>query len=164
VSKEDGVIRGVDEKALVNGVIDTLIDSTKGWFSTPLTREWLETRVKFDIPTDAFSEPDFEGSVEYQADSLVISKEVFLFQCVAINVRKAEKVVISFEDVSEDVEDADLPLTTDDVIGIGPTRRTIQKDVVMNARNKAARALFAAESLTHAFLEEYGETDWEDSD
>ena len=167
VSKDDGVVSPpLDELtgSLLKDLIPIIIDSTKGWFSTPLTQEWLIKRVKFDIPIDPMSAPDFEGSVEYVASQLIISKEVFLFQCSVAQVKAAEKIVISFEDDKNSVKEEDLPISKEEVIGIGPTRRILQKEFVMKARIKAARALFNAERLSQEFLEEYGDTDWESED
>jgi len=166
VSKEDGVVKPAVEDLtrgdLYDGVIDTLIQGTKGWFSKPLTQDWLQTRVKFDIPIGEV-EADFEGTVEFQAARLIISKEVFLFQCPIVRKQEAEKVVISFEEPEVVAPAAAEPeLVEGGPMGIGPTRRIIQKEVVMKARNKAARALFAAERMTQEFVEEFGDTDWED--
>jgi len=166
VSKEDGVVKPAVEDLtrgdLYDGVIDTLIQGTKGWFSKPLTQDWLQTRVKFDIPIGEV-EADFEGTVEFQAARLIISKEVFLFQCPIVRKQEAEKVVISFEEApAAAAEPAEPELVQGEAVGIGPTRRILQKEVVMKARNKAARALFSAERMTQEFVEEFGDTDWED--
>ena len=145
-------------KAIYDDIIDTVIKSTKGWFSTPLTQEWLLTRVKFDIPIQDI-QSEFEGTVEFQASHLVISKETFLFQCPIVSQKEAEKVVISFEE--EIVEAPEPDISQEEPMCIGPTRRILQKEIVIKARNKAARALFAAERMTQEFLEEFGDTDWE---
>jgi hypothetical protein len=171
VSKEDGVVKPAVEDLtrgdLYDGVIDTLIKGTKGWFSKPLTQDWLQTRVKFDIPIGEV-EAEFEWTVDFQVSRLIISKEVFLFQCPIVRKQEAEKVVISFEEAEQaeaaqaEAGPAEPELVQGEAVGIGPTRRILQKEVVMKARNKAARALFSAERMTQEFVEEFGDTDWED--
>jgi hypothetical protein len=42
------------------------------------------------------------------------------------------------------------------------TRQQEQKSIVLAARLRAAKALFKAERLTQAYVQTYGETDWED--
>lgn len=159
-----------------------LITSTKGWFSKPLTPEFLQGKVNTsfcvvgegkDSPTDT----TFEGTLEWAIYELVISKDVFLFRHSLVNRIPDEKISIEFpEDSVEDsnpaqssqvqesqeeqiafAEDSSAPL------GIGPTRQQHQKTLVLKARSKAARALFHAERLTQQYYEEFGEdTEWED--
>jgi len=148
------------KKELIPDLSTTIIESTKGWFSNPLTDIWLKSRINFTIPTHDIPS-DFEGTIEYIAKGLVISKEEFMFECSILNMNRAEKIIIDFH---EDLE-PDLPLVSTDPMGIGPTRRAIQKKLVMKTRAKAARALFHAERLTHEYAQLYGEnTDWEDDD
>ena len=165
VSKEGGVVEpSLEEltKGLYDPVIDLIIKGTKGWFSKPLTEECLQTRVKFDVPIGEI-EAEFEGTVDFQAARLVISKDVFLFQCLVVAKKEAEKVVISFEEEAAVPEPAPEPdLIQGEPMGIGPTRRILQKETVMKARNKAARALFTAEHMTQEFVEEFGDTDWDE--
>jgi hypothetical protein len=163
VLKEDGVVHPDAKeltKDLMDGLIHEIIHSTKGWFSTPLTQIWLSSRIQFEfdeIPAD------FEGSVEYEANQLIISKEVFLFR-FATTRKEAEKIVISFEgdNVAEEKSAIDeIPVSNDNPLGIGPTRRMLEKEVVQKARRKAARALFTAERLSQEYLEKYDDTDWD---
>ena len=170
-NKEDGQITQLsDSESLIQSLLQPLIDGTKGWFTKPLTKEWLQPRISFDTPTSEIP-ADFEGTADYQASKLVISKEAFVFECSIIELKPVEKVMIDFKEevadaAEEETEDAEavqeIPLVESTPLGIGPTRRILQKEVVMKARAKAARALFKAERLTLEYSQLYGEdTDWE---
>jgi len=145
-----------------------LIKSTQGWFSKPLTEEFLKGKIQYDIPT---SVPEsFEGLVEWQIQRLIISKEKFLFVCVVAQTVEDEKVSLEFpeepspEEPSPKEPDEEIPLHEEAPLGIGPTRRSLEKEKVLSARSKAARALFHAERLTQEFYQTFGETDWEDEE
>jgi hypothetical protein len=155
-----------------------LIKSTQGWFSKPLTEEFLKGKIQYDIPT-SFSEPPasfakppasfaetFEGLVEWQIQQLIISKEQFLFVCSVTNTVEDEKVSLEFpeEHEVEVTPEEEIPLHEEAPLGIGPTRRSLEKEKVLSARTKAARALFHAERLTQEFYQNFGETDWEDEE
>lgn len=132
-----------------------IVAATHGWFSKPLTEEFLRDKIQLTIPTSSLAE-SFEGSVEWQMVSLTISKDVFLLTFDLIGQKEDEKICIKFE------EEEEIPLQQAEAIAIGPTRRQIQKKNVLKARAKAARSLFTAERLTQAYCEEFGEdTDWE---
>jgi hypothetical protein len=149
VSKEGDEVKPLIEeltKGLYDDAIDIIITGTKGWFSKPLTQEWLQTRVKFDVPIGEI-EAEFEGTVDFQVGRLIISKELFLLECPIVGKKEAEKVVISFEEEAEP-EATEPELIQGEPMAIGPTRRILQKETVMKARNKAARALFTAEHMT----------------
>jgi len=153
-----------------------LITSTKGWFSKPLTSDFLQGKVKTRFseatldqrPTDE----QFEGTLEWAIQELIISKDVFLFRYSVVNRVADEKISIEFpEDSVEKVSLAEAPLDeqitfaedSSAPLGIGPTRQQHQKTLVLKARTKAARALFHAERLTQQYYEEFGEdTDWDD--
>ena len=150
--------------------ISHLIKSTQGWFSKPLTDIFLKGKIHYDIPT---SVPEsFEGLVEWEIQRLVISKEQFLFVCAITQVVEDEKVSLEFpeEPLYSPEEplyspEEEIPLHVEAMpLGIGPTRRNIEKDKVASARAKAARALFHAERLTQEFYQNFGETDWEDEE
>jgi hypothetical protein len=151
-----------------------LIHATQGWFSKPLTEEFLNGKIRYDIPT-ADIPPTFEGSVEWQAKKLVISKDSFLFSCAILAQVEDEKLSLDFPDdehlqqQQEAALDEEIPMGAEEeggeVIGIGPTRQQLDKKKVMRAREKAARALFHAERLTQEYCSVYGEdTDWEEED
>jgi len=166
VSKEDGCFKEdleVMKKETAAALVPLIIAATKGWFSKPLIEEWLSSRIRYSIPTSDIAD-DFEGTVEYLATALVITKDQFLFECPASKVTPTPPVVIEFqEDEPPVVELSDLHVTSLDLMSIGPTRRILQKEAVMIARKKAARALFTAEHLTHEYVKVYGEdTEWED--
>jgi hypothetical protein len=160
-----------------NERIKHLIHTTQGWFSKPLTEDFLSGKIRYDIPT-ADIPPTFEGSVEWQAKKLLISKESFLFICEIVAQVEDEKLSLDFPDdehmqQKQDQEDAvlaeEIPMGAEqegsEVIGIGPTRQQLDKKKVMRAREKAARALFHAERLTQEYCAIYGEdTDWEEEE
>ena len=160
-----------------NERIKHLIHTTQGWFSKPLTEDFLNGKIRYDIPT-ADIPPTFEGSVEWQAKKLLISKESFLFICEIVAKVEDEKLSLDFPDdehmqQKQAQEDAalaeEIPMGAEkeggEVIGIGPTRQQLDKKKVMRAREKAARALFHAERLTQQYCTVYGEeTDWEEED
>ncbi len=153
-----------------------LIHATQGWFSKPLTEEFLNGKIRYDIPT-ADIPPTFEGSVEWQAKKLVISKDSFLFACAIVSQVEDEKLSLDFPDddalqqhqQQQAALEEEIPMGAEEqggeVIGIGPTRQQLDKKKVMRAREKAARALFQAERLTQEYCAVYGEdTDWEEED
>jgi len=161
-----------------NERIKHLIHATQGWFSKPLTEDFLNGKIRYDIPTEDIP-PTFEGSVEWQAKKLVISKESFLFICSIVAQVEDEKLSLDFPDDEQQQEqeqqkqedlalDEEIPMGAGEggeVIGIGPTRQQLDKKKVMRAREKAARALFHAERLTQEYCTVYGEdTDWEEED
>jgi hypothetical protein len=136
-------------------VANFIVAATHGWFSKPLTEDFLRDKIQLTIPTSSLAE-SFEGSVEWQMVSLTISKDVFLLTFDLVGQKEDEKICIKFE------EEEEIPLQQAEAIAIGPTRRQIQKKNVLKARAKAARSLFTAERLTQAYCEEFGEdTDWE---
>jgi hypothetical protein len=173
-NKEEGVITQLsDSESLIQSLLQPLIDGTKGWFTKPLVKEWLQPRISFDTPTSEIP-ADFEGIADYQATKLIISKDSFVFQCSILELKPVEKVIIDFKEEAVDAVGAveaveafeeakeEIPLVESTPLGIGPTRRILQKEVVMKARAKAARALFKAERLTLEYSQLYGEdTDWE---
>jgi hypothetical protein len=136
----------IDSEVLANEVIQL----TGGWFSKPLTQDFLKGKLKYNIPTSDI-QPTFEGEVEFQMNNLLISKDTFLFICTVISVKEDEKICIVFPE-----EDAEVPPLN---------KRKLQKEKAMLLRTKAARALFHAERLTQEYCSEFGEdTDWEDEE
>lgn len=174
VRREGGAfVKEFSECIDTNQRIAHLIHATQGWFSKPLTEDFLNGKIRYDIPT-ADIPPTFEGSVEWQAKKLVISKESFLFICAIVGQVEDEKLSLDFPD-DEHLQHQDAALEEEipmgaaeeesEVIGIGPTRQQLDKKKVMRAREKAARALFQAERLTQEYCAVYGEdTDWEEED
>ena len=150
-----------------------LITSTKGWFSKPLTSDFLQGKVTTSFSFDGGATDDtFEGTLEWGIHELVISKDIFLFRYSVMNRVADEKISIEFpEEPAETVSHAEASLDeqitfaedSSAPLGIGPTRQQHQKTLVLKARSKAARALFHAERLTQQYYEEFGEdTEWED--
>ncbi len=141
---------------------DEIIRQTQGWFSKSLTPEYLKPRLQYQCPTENWV--DFEGTVEWETKTLLISKQAFLFLFAVASKTPVEKHIIDLADEEEDTKSVSPPLDEDaEPLTVGPTRRRLYKDYVMQARAKAARALYKAEQLTQAYCDEFGEdTDWED--
>jgi hypothetical protein len=176
VRRESGAfVKEFSECIDTNERVRHLIHATQGWFSKPLTEDFLNGKIRYDIPT-ADIPPTFEGSVEWQAKKLIISKDSFLFACAIVAQVEDEKLSLDFPDddalqhkgQQEAALDEEIPMGAEEdgeVIGIGPTRQQLDKKKVMRAREKAARALFHAERLTQEYCSIYGEdTDWEEED
>ena len=169
VQKEsaDPVTLPVITDDLLNSLTKLVIDSTIGWFSKPLTAEWLRPRIVIQMPDDEITN-DFDGTVEFLAKELILSKEEFRFRCSLDKLIPAEKVVIAFDEPEEEesIPEAGGEGEASEPLGIGPTRRILQKARVMKERAKAAKALFKAERLTQEYIQTYGAetTDWEESE
>jgi hypothetical protein len=147
-----------------NSLKHYLLKETKGWFTKPLTDDWLSMRIYHDIPLIEIP-AEWEGTLELTIKELVITKEKFTFIWIIDKRQEKEKVVIQLEEDQQEVDEEALPMVGVDPMSIGPTRRILQKHAVMKARARAARALFKAESITHEYVRQYGEdTDWEDDD
>jgi hypothetical protein len=148
---------------LLNSLTKLVIDSTIGWFSKPLTAEWLRPRIVIQMPDDQITN-DFDGTAEFLAKELILSKEEFRFRCSLDKLIPSEKVVIAFDEPEEEESIPDAQAS--EPLGIGPTRRILQKARVMKERAKAAKALFKAERLTQEYIQTYGAetTDWEESE
>ena len=176
VRREGGAfVKEFSECIDTNQRIAHLIHATQGWFSKPLTEDFLNGKIRYDIPT-ADIPATFEGSVEWQAKKLVISKDSFLFACAIVAQVEDEKLSLDFPDddalqqhqQQQAALEEEIPMGAEEegeVIGIGPTRQQLDKKKVMMSREKAARALFQAERLTQEYCAVYGEdTDWEEEE
>ena len=166
--KDDVVSAPKISDTLLDSLTQDIIHSTNGWFTKPLNSEWLRPRIVFDTPLQEVS-TDFDGTIEYTAKQLVLSKHEFRFYCHLSKLTPAEKVVIAFDEPEEVKEVESIPevfAEDNEPLGIGPTRRILQKARVMKERIKAAKALFKAERLTQEYIQFYGSegTDWEDED
>ena len=159
VRKEnDTFTQDLNSFVVINAMADYIVKATSGWFTKALTNDFLKGKLRCEFPTDL--PQAFEGEVEYELQSLTISKEIFLLTYKVIRSKEDEKVCIEFE---EDPPEESIPMAEMETLGIGPTRQEIIKQKVLKARAKAARALFIAERLTQEYYEEFGEdTDWED--
>jgi hypothetical protein len=142
----------------------TFVSLTQGWFSKPLTEEYVISRICFNIPTESI-EDSFEGVLEWVCIRVIITKESFMFVYELVLKKEDEKVVIDFAEEEEEVDISGIPVVSEETIGIGPTRQYLDKKKVLSLRLKAARCLFQAERATQRYGELYGEdTDWEDED
>jgi hypothetical protein len=148
-SFEEGVTKDLyNTDDVIASLIQPIIEGTAGWFTKPLSPEWLKPRIRLTIPTgDVPSE--FEGTAEFVADKLLISKDEFVFAMAMGEMKKSEKVVIEFQE-------EELPAKA----------TSLQKSDVLKAREKAAKALFRAEMLTQEYIRQRGgeDTDWEDEE
>jgi len=147
-TREDGVTSNLyNEEEIVVTSITPIIEGTTGWFTKPLTTDWLKGRIRLNIPTGDVPS-DFEGTIIYEATGLVISKEEFTIIFKIVEMKQAEKVVIQFQE--EEL----------------PAKHVIQKSDVLKARARAAKALFIAERLTQEYIRLRGgeDTDWEDEE
>lgn len=157
--KFEGSISSISlEVQEINTIVPVILEGTKGWFSKPLLEEWLRPRLAYDIPASDLG-TEFEGTARWQWTTLKIFKDKFLLCFTLTDKVKEEKVCISFEEEEVEEEKKETPISP------SLTRRQHAKEIVMKARNRAARALFKAERLTQDYIASYGEdTDWEDSD
>lgn len=150
-----------------NALIQQTIHLTQGWFSKPLTPEYLQSRLQMHCPTENWD--DFEGQAEYKLTALTISKQAFVFMFTLLSKTPVEKHIIDLADGEEgDSISESPPLEENDneePLTVGPTRRRLMKMHVMRARAKAAKALYKAEQMTQAYCDAFGEdTDWDESD
>jgi hypothetical protein len=144
----------------VDVIIQQTIQLTQGWFSKPLSPEYLKPRLQVQCPTHTWD--NFEGTATYEMSSLTISKQAFLFSFRLLSSKPVE-TLIELEEPEEEVE---VPLDNDaEPLSVGPTRRRLAKMHVMHTRAKAAKALYKAEQLTQAYCDAYGDdTDWDDEE
>lgn len=154
-------------QSISSNLIQQTIQHTQGWFSKPLTPEYLKPRLQFQCPTEEFTQ--FEGSVIFELSSLSISKQSFLFYLSVLSTTPFEKCVIDLAEGEEEVQDnkSESPPLEDDAepLTVGPTRRRLMKIYVMRARARAAKACFKAEEMARAYCDAFGEeTDWDESD
>ena len=127
-------------------IISMLLEETTGWFSKPLTKEWLMSRLRYTIPTSDIP-AGFEGVCRWTLKKVHISKESFVCEFVLVEKVSREMPLIELQE--------DTAAST----------RGEKKDLVLRARRRAAMSLLKAERLMQAYAEEFGEdTDWEDED
>jgi hypothetical protein len=154
--------------------VTTILSQTLGWFSKPLTEEWLIQKLTYSIPTESIPN-GFDGRVEYTPVRLHIYKEGFVVEYKLTDTKENEKVCINFQE-DEEAKTTEAEATQVDATEADATQvdakaedeekiRHEMKQKVLQARQRAARALFKAEELMHTFVEKYGmDTDWEDED
>jgi hypothetical protein len=134
-------------------MISLLLTETTGWFSKPLTKEWLTPRLRYTIPTSDIP-VEFSGVCRWSIGKLHISKESFVCEFILTEKLSSEVPLIDLH------EDVDVDVDVD-----AKTPRQEKKEIVLRARRRAAMALLKAERLMQSYAEEFGEdTDWEDED
>jgi hypothetical protein len=133
-------------------MIATIVDGTTGWFSKPLTRDWLQSKLVYKLPTDVPTE--FEGVVRWRMSKLHISKETFTCEFLVYErVMSAVPLIVLQEE--EPVKEAPKE----------QSQKKIKKEAALLARRRAAMALLKAERLMQAYSEEFGEdTEWEEEE
>jgi len=137
-------------------MIACLIAKTDGWFSKPLTAEWLQAKLVYTIPTSEVA-TDFQGRCVWMASKLYISKESFTIEFIL--VEKLSTVVPLIDLHTIELEDV-APTST-----IAASSREEKKLEAVRARRRAGMALLKAERLMQSYAEEFGEhTDWEEDD
>jgi hypothetical protein len=128
-------------------MVSLLVNHTTGWFSKPLTKEWLTSRLRYTIPTSDIPS-EFEGVCRWSIAKLHISKESFVCEFILTEKVSSEVPLI---DLHEDSETC--------------SSREGKKNIVLRARRRAAMALLKAERLMQSYASEFGEdTDWEEED
>lgn len=148
----------------MNSIVQETIQLTQGWFSKPLTPDYLRPRLACQYPTQNLE--SYDGTLEFALTALIITKQAFTFEIKLINYTPTERLVIDLPE-DEQKEDVELPVedSGEPALTVGPTRRRMVKLHVMRARARAARALYKAEQLTQAYCEAYGDdTDWDEDD
>lgn len=149
-----------------SSLIQQTIQHTQGWFSKPLTPEYLQSRLQMHCPTEDWA--DFEGHVEYKLTGLTISKQAFVFLFTIGTKTPLEKHVIDLAEGEEEEDNKSVSPPLDDdaeSFTVGPTRRRLMKMHVMRARAKVAKAWYKAEEMVRAYCDEFGDdTDWDESD
>ncbi len=156
-------------------LIQFVLDSTKTWFSKPITEDWLRSRLHHEVEMPELA-TDFEVVLRWQLSTLLISKETFVFSWKFLEKIEDEKInfdrpetptaqTSSLEEISDISGSVQEVEQEGEVLGVGPTRRVLFKRQVLAARNRAARLLYKAEILTQKYCEAYGEdTDWDDDE
>jgi transcriptional regulator with GAF, ATPase, and Fis domain len=110
---------------------------------------------------------------------LHIYKEGFVVEYKLTDTKESEKVCINFQE-DEEAKTTEAKTTEAKTTEAKTTEANTEaeakaedeekirhemKQKVLQARQRAARALFKAEELMHTFVEKYGmDTDWEDED
>ena len=126
-------------------MISVILDGTKGWFSKPLTKDWLMPRLRYTIPTGGIP-ADFEGVCEWAVRKLHISKESFMCEYVLVD---SKPITVELIELQEN----------------GELTQAEKKALVVRARRRAGMALLKAEQLMQDYAKEFGEdTEWEDED
>lgn len=169
-------------KESVEACTRDLYGLTKGWFTTPLKEEWLLSHLRYNIPTEMIPS-DFQGTVTFDPARLSISKEGFVIYFELTDMKECENVGIDIFKEDElspaeavQADSASQPCPASQAMQPCPasqpmhpqestekTRRVKRKEDVLKARERAARALFKAEQLIHAYVQDYGDlTEWED--
>lgn len=147
--------------------VKTILDQTQGWFSKPLTEAWLIEKLSYSIPTETV-EQGFDGGLVFTPNQLYITKESFVVGFKLTDTKAGEKVCIDFQEPEVEVEveaKVEAKDKASDIPRVDEQIRHETKLKVLQAREKAARALFKAEELMHSYVQKYGtDTDWEDEE
>jgi hypothetical protein len=139
-------------------MIGTIVDGTTGWFSKPLTRDWLQSKLVYKLPTDVPTE--FEGVVRWRMNKLHISKETFTCEFVVYERVMNTVPLIDLQD-EEPVKEQEKEQEQEPP----KEHKKKAKEAALLARRRAAMALLKAERLMQAYSEEFGEdTEWEEEE
>lgn len=136
--------------------ISLLMNGTRGWFTKPLTAQWLSAKCAVAVESPATSplSSNRSGTLRWKLSHLEITKETFRLLWKLIDV--LPDPIIELE------EEAPPP---DEPPSLTGGERAAQKQRVLAARRRAARALYKAERLIQEYCALWGEdTDWEDEE
>ena len=161
-------IDSLKSSVLTHSIASSIVDLTKSWFSKPISIDWLFPRLDCLLP---LPDSSFEGKCIWTLVEFIITKDKFTLK-FDLQSLPAEKITLDFYDPPPSppsppspppVESSPSPVESSSSNSNDlTTRRKDQKSLVLLARQRAAKALFKAERLTQAYVQAYGETDWED--
>jgi hypothetical protein len=138
-------------------MISVLLEKTEGWFSKPLTKEWLLSKLRYTIPTSEIAS-DFEGRCAWMVNKLNISKDSFTVDFILVEKLSNMVPLIDLHVIELETP---TPVTPD----LAASLREEKKLEAIRARRRAGMALLKAERLMQSYAAEFGEdTDWEDED
>lgn len=148
--------------------ITQLLEGTRGWFSKPLTAQWLRSksnvRVAFPPGTPPPLAPNRSGTIQWKMMKLEITKDAFTL-CWSVGEVLPDPVIELEEEEPAGPPPAGLGGGQDSLLELTGGDRKAQKERVLAARRRAARALYKAERLIQEYCAIWGEdTDWEDED
>lgn len=145
-----------------DSIVQALLEGTKGWFSKPLSQQWLRSKCKIRLQTFDAGLPipaGKAGNLRWKITQLEITKDTFSLLWNVVEV--LPDPIIELEE--EEPVSAEGAAHVSSLLSSGD--RTAQKEKVLQARRRAARALYKAERLIQEYCSIWGDdTDWEDED
>lgn len=146
-----------------DSIVQALLEGTKGWFSKPLTQQWLRSKCKIKLQTFGSELPipaGKAGTLRWKITQLEITKDTFSLLWNVVEVLPDPIIELEEEEPEPAEGEAAQGLSL-----YSSEDRVAQKEKVLQARRRAARALYKAERLIQEYCAIWGEdTDWEDED